>query len=176
MTYLFLSLYKLCITWTLSPYFKEIMSSTMRDWALPVEEWHETANCSCPQDITPIIRLCGGNLFVEDPPKIRVGSHSHSTSFCFLNGQFTQARVTSRCYPAGPSNCGCGKIVTLQSTHKRRRLDLFTPLLGQLSPAVQPWISIFENLQICTMWNVRHIHLEQFCSLHLKYRNTIKTI
>lgn len=122
----------------------------MRDWALPVEDWHATANCSCPRDITPIIRLCGGNLFVEDPLKIREGSRSLSTYFCFLNGQFTQTRVTARCYPAGLSNCGCGKTVTLQSPHKRRRLDLFTPLLGQLSPAVQPCISIFESLQICT--------------------------
>lgn len=74
---------------------------------LPVEDWHYNADyssCCSPQDITPIICLCGSILFVEDPLKTRVGESQplgiHSGC---LTGRSTWARVAARCDPAGPS-------------------------------------------------------------------------
>lgn len=133
-----------------------MMPSILPDWVLPVEDWYKNVNCSCPQDITPIICLCGGNLFVEDPLKIGVGSHSHIASFCFLNGQFTQTHVISRCYP---SSYGGGKAVTLQSPYQHTLLDLFTPLLREFSPTVPPCTSIFKSLQVCMSWLQLCIHI-----------------
>lgn len=106
----------------------------------------QTAPHTCAPEISrQLFVSVGANLFGEDLPKIRLGATAALHPLCLLTGQFMQARVTSWCDPAGMSEYGCGKLVTLQSAYKRRLLVLFTLLQRDFSPTVELCVSILVS-------------------------------
>lgn len=108
------------------------------DCALPVEDWHKNADCSCPPDIAPIICLCGGKPICGRSSEYRSGEPQPCclsllpewtvyADTCHLSLFPCRALLTT----------DVGKAVTLQSPYRHTLLDLFTLLQRDSSPTVQ---------------------------------------